>query len=535
MRPHQSVPRLSIDSALSRVVVRALPCLAALGFGFWMLARRQYILIDDAYISFRYASNLANGHGLVWNPGVPVEGYTCLSWVLMLSVIAATGIDLTVPAVVLSVLFGLGCLELMRRIAGSDESIRGTRWEIVPGMLLASLPPFAHAMTSGMEETCFAFLTVLGIHLLVRSRERRSLRFWAGLTFAAACLTRPEGALVAAVALVAELAMRPDRRQGLRELVVPALCVALTVTAHTAFRLVYYGYPFPNTFYAKVIVGGVTLERGAAHVAGFLLAGGWLMLFGYPRTDRASRIRPWLVHGYALAIAYGLYLLSIGGDHPRWYRFYVPLLPLTLLGVGERLRGWLDQRLPVPASKRSWVRVLAFSGACLLIGGVSLPFSEANEPIVGIIDLPTKKLMQDVDRFFAEVPEDSFCAVAAIGHVGYRHLGLHILDIWGLTDTHIAHLELKPSVKFGHDKQDDAYVAGMKPDYIYKFALPLPMPGYDLCWPSENPPAVVYRRAVPLLAAESRLGVPPGRLRRIEPPPACRPPRLLPAPALSAR
>ena len=38
--------------------------------------------IDDAYISFRYAQNLLDGHGLVFNPGDPVEGYSNLLWVL---------------------------------------------------------------------------------------------------------------------------------------------------------------------------------------------------------------------------------------------------------------------------------------------------------------------------------------------------------------------------------------------------------------------------------------------------------------------
>jgi len=32
--------------------------------------------VDDAFISFRYAHNLVQGHGLVFNPGERVEGYT---------------------------------------------------------------------------------------------------------------------------------------------------------------------------------------------------------------------------------------------------------------------------------------------------------------------------------------------------------------------------------------------------------------------------------------------------------------------------
>ena len=34
-----------------------------------------WFLCDDAFISFRYARNLLEGHGLVFNPGEFVEGY----------------------------------------------------------------------------------------------------------------------------------------------------------------------------------------------------------------------------------------------------------------------------------------------------------------------------------------------------------------------------------------------------------------------------------------------------------------------------
>ena len=528
-----SIPRQRGDQRGSSPIVVLLPALTAVGFGWWMLARREYLLVDDAYISFRYAVNFAQGHGLVWNVGEPVEGYTCLSWVLLLSAFARLGWDLTIPAVVLSGAFGLGCLELMRRVLTARVGNVAAHWNVVPLMLLASLPSFAHAMTSGMEETCFAFLCVLGIHLLVLGREQPSMRRWSGVVFAAASLTRPEGPLVAGIAVLIEAFARTSWRARFRELLFPVVCVAVVVVGHTVFRLVYYGYPLPNTFYAKVIFSSLTVERGAAHISGFLLAGGWLLLLGFPKPGFDPGLRRWIVHGYALLIGYSMYLLFVGGDHPRWNRFYVPLLPLALVGVGEQLRIWTERWADARAWFRAWSIAAVHACGYAAIALASLPFSEAVEPIVGVIDRSTKRLMDDVDRFFDEVPQDSFCAVAAIGHVGYRHLGLHILDTWGLTNTHIAHLKVKPEVKFGHDKQDNDYVASTKPDYIYVFALPVPLPGYDLCWPSDNPPAAVYRRAVPLSAADVHLGVPKQRRRRLEPPPACRPPSFHKAPKAS--
>ncbi len=48
---------------------------------------------DDAFISLRYAQNLVDGHGLVYNPGEYVEGYTNLSWTLLLAGLLAAGLD----------------------------------------------------------------------------------------------------------------------------------------------------------------------------------------------------------------------------------------------------------------------------------------------------------------------------------------------------------------------------------------------------------------------------------------------------------
>ena len=52
---------------------------------------RYYYLDDDQMISMRYARNLAEGHGLVWNPGERVEGYTNPGWVLAMAAVHGAG------------------------------------------------------------------------------------------------------------------------------------------------------------------------------------------------------------------------------------------------------------------------------------------------------------------------------------------------------------------------------------------------------------------------------------------------------------
>ena len=76
-RPAVSAERLKQISA------GALGLLTALLFG--LHVARYYFLGDDCFISFRYAENLVKGHGLVFNPGERVEGYTNFLWVLLMA------------------------------------------------------------------------------------------------------------------------------------------------------------------------------------------------------------------------------------------------------------------------------------------------------------------------------------------------------------------------------------------------------------------------------------------------------------------
>ena len=85
-----------------------LALLAFLAYG----ARR--FLLDDAFISFRYARNLLEGNGLVWNPGERVEGYSNFLWVLELAGIwAATGVPPEEAAWWLSVAYTVATLAAM--------------------------------------------------------------------------------------------------------------------------------------------------------------------------------------------------------------------------------------------------------------------------------------------------------------------------------------------------------------------------------------------------------------------------------------
>jgi hypothetical protein len=58
---------------------------------------------DDAFISFRYARNLAEGHGLVFNVGERVEGYTNFLWTVLFAPLIKLGIDPAQASIVMCI------------------------------------------------------------------------------------------------------------------------------------------------------------------------------------------------------------------------------------------------------------------------------------------------------------------------------------------------------------------------------------------------------------------------------------------------
>lgn len=504
----------------------------------WAILRAQgFFLVDDAYISFRYAANLAAGHGLVWNPGEPVEGYTNLLWVLLLAPFARLGLDLTCPAAILGTLAAAGCLEVLRRATTRALPAWPPFLTGLPGLLLAANPSFCYWATGGMETPLFALLCLLAADLLIRGRNRPASLALAGLTLGAACLTRPEGALVAAILLLTELLIGglPFWRQ-LRRLLGPGLLVAAVVGAQLAFRLSYYGYPFPNTFYAKVIPGWVALTRGAAHIWGFLLAGGLAALPGLLALRRGGLLRAYLLHGYVLLGVYLVYLFVIGGDLPSWFRFYVPLLPLPLLGLAEVLveLGALAAGGRAGLARRS----LAVFPTVALLGLAPLAWQRSE--VDDVPDLKTAGLVSQgiISLLRATVPDSALIAGTAIGYGGY-YTRYRIIDALGLNDAHIAHLPLRadPTRRFAHDKEDWFYVLSQAPDYLvtpYNGAAPPLIPGYEVCWPKLLPLKIVaYRRTVRLPPELLGLGLPAGQRREMALPPPCLEPTALSLPALT--
>lgn len=231
-------------------------------------------IVDDAAISFAFAKNLAEGHGLTCQPGSPpVEGYSNPLWVLLFTPLMSLHLfDILITPKVLSALMVAATFIIVGRTLVS--CLRCEWGAAFVALLLTALnPSFIIWTHSGLENPLYVLFLSLTMGLAVVA-VRSKLRDWRialalGGLAAGAALTRPDGVIfVAAYPLALTLVqLKGGQRCSLRSLTIHLLvygvAFALILSAYLVFRLLYFGDWLPNAYYAK---GGPSLRDVAALV-----------------------------------------------------------------------------------------------------------------------------------------------------------------------------------------------------------------------------------------------------------------------------
>jgi hypothetical protein len=253
------------------------------------LVRYSGCLIDDTYISLRYARNLVQGHGPVFNPDERVEvgrrqafdrveGYTNPSFVMLAALFLRCGLD-PIPW-----LRGVLLLALLAALWGTVRLERLALPAAVPGLpvslvLLAPLQALAFWAVCPMETMLFTALLVWGVLLAIE--ESRSQRLsGAAVVFALLTLTRPEGIalfVVATTATACHERLRADCLQ-VRRHVVNIVIFSAFLAPHLLWRYWYYGAWLPNTLSAKTTWSRSQLEAGITALKDWMLVHPLLVL-----------------------------------------------------------------------------------------------------------------------------------------------------------------------------------------------------------------------------------------------------------------
>ncbi len=402
--------------------------------------------LDDSFISFRYAVHLAEGHGLVFNPGERVEGYSNLLWVLILAAWHALGVELEGISKIMGVFCGIATLllamHIFRRHFGAAEPL-----VIFLGLYLSTSIGMVYYAISGMETLFYAFQIILFAALIVKERP-----WLAAVTAATLLMTRPEGLLfIAPLALF--LWMRRPRR--LTPLALPILCLG----ALTVWRMLYYQSPLPNTFYAKIKTQSGILDYLIWHTRTFI-SYTWASF-------------PWNEVLLFFAILYVLYyfrkcdlmLAAVlvcplffiwfsGFDWMSFGRFYVPALPLMALfafaALGRLLQGDAGVRT-APWKMISGLTVLiVFNLVAFWFGAESVKTGANINPAMH------SRAHRQIAHFLRRHADPGdVLVVNEVGVIGYL-TETHIIDIIGLTD--------KTIPRFWKNQDLDAYA-----DYVFSF------------------------------------------------------------------
>jgi arabinofuranosyltransferase len=397
-------------------------------------------LAEDAFISFRYALNLTEGHGLVFNQGEHVEGYSNFLWIILIAVPhALTNVDIIGTARALGILATLGCV-----VAAYTLTTRITahpRAGILAAVLTAAASSLAAYGPSGLETPLFALLVLVAAITLQAGRPALT-----GVLVALATMTRPDGALIAAVLAVWLLTTAP---RAIPRYLAGAAALLLP---WTAWRLAYYGYLLPNAVAAKSGADlGWQLSVGAQYFLGFAVAAISLLVLVPPaiiilaRSDAPAIL--WLL--FALAGMQILFFVATGGDWMPAWRFFAPAMPLLAVGVAGASAFVRPGR---------WIPALAAAAIVPL-----LAMSVWNPKMKPVID-QWRQQVHDLAAIGAwlhrTMPPGTVVSTFANGALSYQAgTGLTVIDQLGLTDEHIArHGERHAEGTVGHLAYDYGYV-----------------------------------------------------------------------------
>lgn len=462
---------------LSRALIVALPAIIAMILLYnriWYTktaiidGERYFWLDDDMMISMRFAKHFAEGHGLVWNAsGQRVEGYSNFLWTLVIAVPHAIGIPqrLTSGAVL-----GINAALLVLVLWFSARI--GRRMGLRPAMqwlallMIASNRWVIHWAAAGSENILLALSLLIAADRVLDARRPSPMSWGGGLIVGLIALVRADGLVLMAAFFPAMIFLAATRRARPAAFIT---AIALPI-AHFAFRKYYYGEWLPNTYALKVQGIHMKYAMGvfyASYSFFFPFMGICALQFASVRLAPKFAVR-WLAIVPWVGIAY---TILIGGDELPETRFFVPHVPLLVLGAAltvqalflrARGKGALrrGRRFSVPGAYAWVVLILLLSSSRLF----------AMPKVLHELGTERSKLEQKNVRIGLMLRKntepDALIAHFWAGAAPYfSNRPAH--DMLGKIDAEIASRPGQPwQWQPGHTKYDPAYSMSLEPDVV---------------------------------------------------------------------
>jgi arabinofuranosyltransferase len=293
---------------------------------------------DDAFISFRVSENIAHGYGPRWNVVERVQAFTDPLWTFLMAFADRITGEVFYTSMVVSFVLCVGVITILWRWLRRDAD----RWLALT--LLLSSKAFVDYTSSGLEYALSYVLLTAFVAVFVSdadepeldARRLRRLTLLGALAF----VNRADTILLYLPALVWML-VRRRRALSVRELG-GLVAAAAPAWGWLLFAVVYYGFPFPNTYYAKVHFGAphwLQMHQGLAYVASSVRFDPITLATIAATVGVAWAVRDARVRALATgAAAYVAYTVWVGGDFMAGRFFSLPFLLSTLV------LAWLPKR-----------------------------------------------------------------------------------------------------------------------------------------------------------------------------------------------
>jgi arabinofuranosyltransferase len=466
-------------------------------FAIFNFLRNSYLyttILDDAYIFFRYAENIVNGYGFVWNIGeAPVEGYTSFLYLFTLIIAKFLAIDLELFAILFGTItsaFTLYFAYLIYDHLYPNDQIK-TSANIITIIILALSPAFTYWSGAGMETSFYSMFLMKTIYYFLKLPDSVKNNLLKGILFGLLCVLRFEAVLffLAALYYLVKEGTSFYRIKIGRNAILFVIGFTLIFGTYFIWRWVYFGYFFPNTFYAKTgggfqqIVGGfLYIIKALRLFYGF----GWIPIILVMLYFRKSMFTSKAVFLFSIGLVSLITTILIGGDYFHLGRFVLPVFPLLFVFFPPALEKMLTTRIShLKLSPTFSATILLLIVVVLLIAKPVYQDSiygfknllKGKKDILVVYDESTEREIVDWQHGWTIMgkklnqitDKDDYIACVPIGAIGY-YSKMKVIDMVGIVDPVIAHEKLSTDhpIKWtpGHTKGDGNYILSRKPKFI---------------------------------------------------------------------
>ncbi len=427
---------------------------------------------EDAFITFRFAQQIASGKGFVYNPGERIYGTTTpLFTLLMAAWLRLLTADVVTGARILNILAAVGASAFVARALHRSSASRSQQLIVVA--LLAISSKFWQMDTAGMETPLVIFFMVASWYAYIRKRN-----LWTGVLCGLLLWTRIDLILWPLTIVFFELLSKP--RSG----VAVAFVTAITYAPWAIFATLYFGSPIPHTIIAKWVA---YIEYGShieqvffetplselrVQLSPLAVILHWLSPFEFPERFRAAGtallwstliVVSWqsvkVFKRRRLALLPVFALLEIARltitKATVFHRYFVPPLWVVLLLLGMGIGALWDRLSESPGG---WFLVAAVIVAFAVVGLLSGALRAADfRQTQRIRHVGSLKAM---GSWLKENSNSSATVqLEPLGYVGY-YSGRWIYDEVGIVTPRVVALKRR-----GLREQGD-YVEDLKPDFV---------------------------------------------------------------------